>query len=126
MKIAFPTQEDMGDKSAVYGHFGSAAMFIIVDTDTGALETVANQDLNHLHGNCQPLAALGNNPVGGVVVGGIGAGALTKLSKAGITVYRAVEGNVSENLQLIKTGKLPEFSMEHTCSHQHGNEGCVH
>ncbi len=126
MKIAFPTQEDMGDKSAVYGHFGSAAMFIIVDTDTGALETVVNQDLNHTHGNCRPLAALGNNPVDGVVVGGIGGGALTKLSKAGIKVYRAVEGTVSENLQLIKTGKLPAFSMEHTCSHQHGIAGCVH
>ena len=126
MKIAFPTQEDMGDKSAVYGHFGSAAMFVIIDTDTGALETVVNQDLNHLHGNCQPIAALGNKSVDGVVAGGIGRGALTKLSNAGIKVYRAVEGTVSENLQLIQAGKLPEFSIEQTCSHHNGNEGCIH
>ncbi len=126
MKIAFPTQENQGDKSAVYGHFGSAEFFILIDADTDESQVVVNSDLNHTHGKCQPLVALGGNKVDAVVVGGIGGGALRKLRDAGIKVYRAVEGSVSENFQLIKTGKLPEFSMDHTCSHHHGNEGCIH
>jgi predicted Fe-Mo cluster-binding NifX family protein len=126
MKIAFPTQQDVGIKSSVYGHFGSARFFVVVDLKTGELEAVANQDIDHIHGMCQPMVALGGKKVDAVVVGGIGGGALRKLGEAGIKTYRAVEGTVSENLELVKTGKLPEFTMAHTCAgHQIGGE-CAH
>ena len=126
MKIAFPTQEDVGVESSVYGHFGTARFFIVVDSKTGELEVLANQDIEHIHGMCQPLAALGGKVVDAVVVGGIGGGALSKLAKAGIKTFRAVEGTVCENLELVKTGKLPEFTMQHTCAgHQIGGE-CAH
>jgi len=61
VKIAFPTQDDLGLESQVYGHFGSANNFIVVDTETDACETVNNRDREHAHGQCQPLAALGGN-----------------------------------------------------------------
>jgi predicted Fe-Mo cluster-binding NifX family protein len=126
MKIAFPCQDDMGAESAVYGHFGSAGFFVIVESEDGTMETVANQDLHHAHGQCQPLKALGGAAVDAVVVGGIGAGALTGLLAGGIKVYRGVEGTVKENLQLIKAGRLPEFTFEQTCAgHAHGG-GCSH
>ena len=127
MKIAFPTQENKNIESPVYSHFGSARFFIIVDADTGEQETVDNHDLNHAHGKCQPLVALGGTSVDAVVVGGIGGGALKKLAEAGVKTYRAVEGTVSENLSLFKDGKLPQFTMDHTCKgHQHGIGGCAH
>ena len=127
MKIAFPTQEDKNIESPVYSHFGSARFFIIVDAETGEQETLYNHDLNHAHGRCQPLVALGGRTVDAVVVGGIGSGALKKLAEEGVKTYRAVEGTVSENLSLIKNGKLPEFSPAHTCKgHRHGIGGCVH
>ena len=126
MKVAFPSQENVGIGSPVYGHFGSARFFIIVDTVTGQTNTEKNNDLNHIHGKCQPLAALGGKKVDTVVVGGIGAGALSKLNSAGITAYRAVEGTISENLTLLAAGKLPEFKMEHTCSGHNTNGSCVH
>jgi predicted Fe-Mo cluster-binding NifX family protein len=127
MKIAFPTQENKSIESPVYSHFGSARFFIIVDAETGEQETVDNHDLNHAHGMCQPLAALGGKSVDAVVVGGIGGGALKKLTEEGVKTYRAVEGTVSENLSLIKDGKLPEFTLDHTCKgHQHGIGECVH
>ncbi|MGD9363722.1 MAG: NifB/NifX family molybdenum-iron cluster-binding protein, partial [Desulfobacterales bacterium] len=86
-----------------------------------------NHDLNHAHGKCQPLVALGGKTVDAVVVGGIGGGALKKLTEEGVKTYRAVEGTVSENLSLIKDGKLPEFTLDHTCKgHQHGIGECVH
>jgi len=126
MKIAFPTQEDRGIKSKVYGHFGSANFFVIADTESDDIETIVNHDLNHTHSNCQPMTALGGNKVNAVIVGGIGAGALRKLSEAGVTTYRAAEGTVAENLLLVKADKLPNFTMDQTCSHQHGIGDCSH
>jgi predicted Fe-Mo cluster-binding NifX family protein len=126
MKIAFPSQNDQGLESPVYGHFGSAPCFIIVESEDGTTETVINQDREHLHGNCQPLKALGGEAVDAVVVGGIGAGALRGLHAAGIRVYRGVEGTVRENLALIRSGRLPEFTFDRTCAGHGPDGGCVH
>ncbi len=126
MKIAFPVQDDKGMESQVYSHFGSARLFIVIETDNDAVAIVANQDLGHQHGKCKPLDALGGHLVDAVVVGGIGGGALRALNSAGIKVYRAVEGSIQENLELSKRGVLPEFTMEHTCA-GHGTDGeCIH
>ncbi|MCG6910830.1 MAG: diguanylate cyclase [Deltaproteobacteria bacterium] len=127
MKIAFPTQEKNDRQSRVHNHFGSAPYFVIVDTDAELSRTIDNRNLEHTHGNCQPLVALGNTEVDAVVVGGIGGGALRKLLNAGIKAYRAVEGTVLDNLVLVNDGKLPEFSKDHTCQgHQDGIGECVH
>lgn len=126
MKIAFPCQENNGLESPVYSHFGSAPYFIVVDPETGDIEAIINQDLHHAHGNCQPLLALGGRPVDAVVVGGIGRGALFKLNNSGVTAYRAVEGTVSENLELIRSGRLPQFTADHTCSGHDGGHQCIH
>jgi predicted Fe-Mo cluster-binding NifX family protein len=126
MKIAFPCQENNGLESPVYSHFGSAPFFIVVDPETGDIEAITNQDLHHAHGHCQPLLALGGRPVDAVVVGGIGKGALFKLNNSGVTAYRAVEGTVSENLELIRSGRLPQFTMDHTCSGHDGGHQCIH
>lgn len=127
MKIAFPTQEKNDKESPVHNHFGSAPYFVIVDTETDECHTIDNQNLNHSHGNCQPLVALGGNQVDAVVVGGIGGGALRKLLSAGIKAFRAVDGTVSDNLTLVKNSNLDEFSQEHACQgHHHGIGEHVH
>jgi predicted Fe-Mo cluster-binding NifX family protein len=126
MRIAFPVMEDKGMESTVYGHFGSAPHFMVLDIGSGDLEAVKNSDAHHEHGQCQPTKALGGAAVDMVVVGGIGAGALMKLQQEGIKVFRAVEGNVSENLELLKSGKLPEFAANMTCGGHTGGHGCVH
>lgn len=126
MKIAFPTTENRSLESGIYGHFGSAPLFIIVDTDNRKAMAVSNSDRDHLHGQCQPLKALGGNLADAVVVNGIGSGALRKLQQAGIKVYRAVDGTVGDNLKLIEDDRLPEFSQEQTCT-EHGIHGeCIH
>lgn len=126
MKIAFPVAQDLGMESAVFGHFGSAPIFIIVDSDSKETASITNKNLNHTHGNCQPLLALGNNPVDAVIVGGIGGGALMKLNAAGIKTYRGVSGSVAENLSLIASGKLPQFTMNQTCMGHHQDGHCAH
>ena len=70
MKIAFPAETYAEMESQVFNHFGSANFFVIVDTEEGSCEKVLNQDLDHQHGNCQPLKALGGRTVDAVVVGG--------------------------------------------------------
>ena len=126
MKIAFPTQENHQMESEVHNHFGSAKYFILVDAETNELSAIENPDIDHQHGNCQPLAALGGVAVDAVVVGGIGGGALRKLVDAGVKTYRAVEGTVSENLDLIKNKKLPDFTLDQTCKGHTGIGECVH
>jgi len=127
MKLAFPTSEKNDKDSPVHNHFGSAPYFVIVDTDTDASYTIDNQNLNHTHGNCQPLVALGGIKVDAVVVGGIGGGALRKLLQAGVKAFRAVNGTVLDNLALVRDNRLDEFDPEHTCQgHHQGIGACVH
>ena len=125
MRIAFPTQESNGLDSPVYGHFGSAPYFIIVDIETGNFVSSGNPDREHQHGRCQPLEALSGRVVDAVAVGGIGAGALQKLNAEGIKIYRAVEGTVSDNLELIKSGLLPLFTLDQTCAGHGSGKQCM-
>jgi predicted Fe-Mo cluster-binding NifX family protein len=126
MKIAFPVQADQGLNSTIFGHFGSAPLFMILNNEDKTLERVGNNDAHHVHGQCQPIKALGGTEVDVVVVGGIGAGALMKLQSQGIKVLRAVEGSVKDNLELLLSGKLPEFSNNMTCGRHQDSNGCQH
>lgn len=125
MLIAFPTTEDRGDQSLVHGHFGTAPLFILLDTESGDLRPLVNADANHTHGQCQPIKALQGVKVDAVVVGGIGKGALMRLNESGVTVYRGVEGSIRENAGLLAEGRLPMFTANQTCGGHAGHE-CAH
>ena len=126
MKICFPVQHDEGMDSAVYNHFGSAPAFVVVDTDSGAVSTIKNGDQHHTPGACNPLKALDNQQIDAVVVGGIGAGALSRLSQSGIRVYRAQSRTVRENLVHHQDRGLSEYAIQSVCGgHGHGG-GCAH
>ncbi|NJD55045.1 MAG: diguanylate cyclase [Nitrospirae bacterium] len=126
MKFCFPIQNDRALDSEVYGHFGSAPAFMIVDTAAEAVETIGNADQHHAHGTCSPFRALGGRDIDCVIVGGIGPGALNKLSQAGIRVYRASARTVRENLDLFSAGNLQAFSPGHVCSGHAGGSSCAH
>ncbi|NFH68548.1 metalloregulator ArsR/SmtB family transcription factor [Clostridium botulinum] len=122
MKVCFPVKSNEGVNSAPYNHFGTAPLFIICNTETNEVKALNNGDLGHEHGKCQPIKALSGEIVDAVIVGGIGRGAITKLNSMGIKVFKAIEGNVNENLEAYKKGELTEFPTNHTCSH----DGCGH
>ena len=122
MKVCFPVQKDDGVESQVYNHFGSAPVFIVVETEAKGIQRVDNRDLHHVHGACNPVMALGGQKVDALVVGGIGGGALTKLNAMGVKVYEAGSRTVKENLELLKENKLQELSMDHSCRAHEG--GC--
>lgn len=124
MKVCFPVQQDNGLESAVFGHFGSAPYFLVVDTDTTAIMVIVNRDQQHVRGACNPLKALNQQTIDTVIVGGIGGGALSRLTKAGIRVFRAQSGTVQENLALHRDGALPLFELQGVCG-GHGGD-CSH
>ncbi len=122
MKVGFPVERAEGMESKVYGHFGSAPAFVVVDTEKNEALTIQNQDLHHIHGACNPIRALDGHQIDFLVVGGIGGGALAKLNALGIKVYGAGAEIIRENLHLIKKNGLQELTMDHSCSAHQG--GC--
>ncbi|MBP6941724.1 MAG: NifB/NifX family molybdenum-iron cluster-binding protein [Syntrophorhabdaceae bacterium] len=124
MKVCFAVQKDEGINSTVYNHFGSAPIFIMVDTELDRTTTVDNKDKDHIHGACNPVMAIGGRDIDAVVVGGIGAGAIRGLNAQGITVYKSAAQSVKENLDLLKKGQLPELTMLNACGGHQG--GCGH
>lgn len=126
MKIAIPVGADRGLESLVYGHFGSAPVFVMVDLETMAVESLGNANQAHVHGQCSPMKALAGTRPDAVVVGGIGAGALVGLRQAGIKVYRAEGGTVAEVVALLKGGDLKEITPQDTCAGHGGGSGCHH
>jgi len=124
MKVGFAVQTNQGIESKVYDHFGSAPAFIIVDTEGKDVLTVNNQDLNHVHGACNPVMALDGKSVEAMVVGSIGAGAINKLNAMGVKVYAAVAPTVKENLELLSQNELEELSVYNACRAHQG--GCGH
>jgi predicted Fe-Mo cluster-binding NifX family protein len=121
MNICIPVENNQGLDSAVCAHFGSAPFFLMVDTETLACKSITNNDSHHAHGMCHPVAALAGEKVDGIVVGGIGMGALNKLNASGYQVFQSRFGTAKETINAYKSGQLPVFSTQNTCGgHGHG------
>ena len=58
MKICVPTATDAGLEAPVFGHFGSAPFFTVVDTDDGKVEVIPNTNSHHAHGTCSPTSLI--------------------------------------------------------------------
>jgi len=126
MKVCFPVAENQGLDSQVYGHFGSAPGFVVVDVATSVITAINNSDRIHQHGACNPVAGLEGHHVDAIVVGGIGGGALQKLNRAGMRVYKAQDGTIAENIALFRIDGLTEYMPGHTCGGHDQSQGCPH
>jgi predicted Fe-Mo cluster-binding NifX family protein len=121
MKIAFPIETDKGMDSELYGHFGSAPIFAVVDADSGSFEAVDNGRHEHAHGQCQPTSGLGERSVQAVVCQGMGMRAVQKLNEIGISVYLAAGARtIDEALAAFRAGSLTLFQPGDACQHHHG------
>jgi predicted Fe-Mo cluster-binding NifX family protein len=124
MKICIPVEDNNGLESRVCAHFGSAPFFLVVDSDTNECDPIVNDGAHHAHGMCQPLALLDGKDIDGVVVGGIGRGALFKLQAGNIGVYMSEYSTVKETIDAHKAGSLRPVSPEGACAgHGHGQGG---
>jgi predicted Fe-Mo cluster-binding NifX family protein len=123
MKLCFPATRDLGLDSPVSGHFGSAPLFVLVDTVSREARALSNGRVAHEHGACRPLDGLAGEKIDAVVVGGIGPGALERLRAAGIAVLRAGSPTVRGCLDEIARGEEREVAPADACAahaHEHG------
>lgn len=109
MKIAISA---MGKEmsSNVDPRFGRAKVFMVVDTDTNASTAHDNaQNLNAAQGaGIQAGETVARLGVHAVVTGNVGPKAFRVLNAAGIKVYLAGEGTVSDAVHRFKAGELQE------------------
>ncbi|MDX9789719.1 MAG: NifB/NifX family molybdenum-iron cluster-binding protein [Candidatus Kapabacteria bacterium] len=123
MKICIPTTKDQGLDSVAYGHFGSAPVFIVYDTLTHELYAIENTNSEHGHGGCNPASLMNEHNVNAVVVSGIGANAMQKLSASGIKIFRTSDYfHVFDIIEQLKNDILFEMNpqdkcLEHNCEH---------
>lgn len=121
MNICVPVKADKGLQSPVCAHFGSAPVFMMVDTDTGACRAIVNGNQHHAHGMCMPTQVLQGEQIDGMVVGGIGMGALNKLAAANIRVYRSEHATVAEVVAAFKSGSLKPMQPGMACTGHHSH-----
>ena len=120
MNICIPVEAENALSSPVCAHFGSAPAFMIVDVDTGSCRAIINRNQHHGHGMCMPLQSLQGEQIDGMVVGGIGMGALNKLNAANVQVYISRHATVGEVLEAFKAGSLKLMQPNMACAH-HGH-----
>ena len=119
MKICIPTESKEGLNAKVYGHFGSAPYFTIVDTEKDSVEIIDNANQHHAHGMCQPMNALMGKKIDAVVTGGMGARAVQGLNQGGIKAYKVIPGTVTDIVNQFSQGGLEEITVQNACA-QHG------
>ena len=126
MKLCIPVAENQALNSIVYSHFGSAPFFLLVDSETLAVEPLDNHDEHHVHGACNPLKALAGRTVDAVIVGGIGAGAIRGLRSASIAVFQSPAQTVAAAVAQFNAGELPELDVQHACGGHAAGASCHH
>jgi predicted Fe-Mo cluster-binding NifX family protein len=119
MIICIPIDDDRGLDSPISAHFGSAPLYLITGTGDSDYRTVPNLNQVHQHGACTPLAVIEAEAIDGLVVGGIGGGALAKVTAAGIPVYHAEATTAGEALRALQAGRLPVMRPDMACAHGH-------
>ncbi len=119
MRICIPTETQDGLNAQVFGHFGSAPYFTIVDIESGEIRMLDNANAHHSHGMCHPLGALTGLSIDAVICQGMGARAVQKLNEAGIKAFQAQGQTVAAIIARCKANELSEITMEGACT-EHG------
>ena len=96
--------------SATDSAFGRAPWFVIVDTDSGAVEPVENTSVNASQGaGIAAAQTMADNNVQAVLTGRLGPKAQTALSAAGIAMYEGLaQTTVGQALEQFRQGQYSE------------------
>jgi predicted Fe-Mo cluster-binding NifX family protein len=122
VKVCIPVAKDHGLSSVVFFHFGSAPVFLVVNTADGSVTAHPNPEALQ-RGRCHALDVITAEKLDAAVVGNLGAGAMDRFRAKGIPVYRVGRATAGEAVNALQAGALPELH-EGTCSvglhaHQH-------
>jgi predicted Fe-Mo cluster-binding NifX family protein len=125
MKVCFPIAKDKRLASKVFPHFGSAPQFLIVDATDQSTELVQAPEQRE-HGGCRPVDLLAPHGFDAIVVGGIGPGAIARLTRAGKDVFLSGAPTVEANLELLAEGKLQPCDPHGFCESPGHGRGAGH
>ena len=111
------------DNGNIFQHFGRTEQFKIYDVEDGK---VASSQVIGTNGEGHGALAgfLKDNHVDTLICGGIGGGAQSAMSAAGITLYGGVSGDADQAVQALLDGSLV-YDPNVVCNH-HGNGECSH
>lgn len=114
MKIAVTYENGL-----IFQHFGHTEQFKIYTVEDGK---IISSDVVSTNGSGHGALAgfLKAQDVNTLICGGIGGGARTALSEAGIELYPGAEGNADHAVQALLAGSL-DFNPNTECEH-HGHE----
>ena len=108
------------ENGQVFQHFGHTEQFKVYDVQNGAVVSSQIVDTNGTgHGALAGfLKSLG---VEALICGGIGGGARTALSEAGITLYPGASGAADDQVAALLSGSL-SYDPDTLCDHHHEGE----
>lgn len=118
MVIAIPSEMPGGLDAALGQHFGHCALYTVVTVKDGRVEGVGTlASVPHQQGGCMaPVNHLAGSGVNVLLAGGMGMRPLMGFNQVGIAVFHWGEaGSVGQAVDAFLAGRLPAFSMEHTC-----------
>jgi ArsR family transcriptional regulator len=124
MKLCFPVKKNDGLQSLVSGHFGSAPLLLVVDTETQEISELQRSKQAEQPGRARLAQLLAGQPVDALVVSSVGQGAFSRLQASGVKVYQSAGKTISENLLSLANHSLRDFAATGLCSH--GNQGAGH
>lgn len=117
MKICV-TSTGAGPESEIDPRFGRCAYFVILDSESGAVESIENTSAGASGGAgiqaAQTVAKIG---IDVLLTGGVGPNAFSVLSEAGIDVKIGSSGSVSNAVAQYKEGKLEAISSPNSAPH---------
>lgn len=126
MRVCIPTEDDAGIESALSAHFGRAPYLTFVDLDARSVEIVPNEHGDSGHGACDPVTAIRRGGADAVVCLGLGRGAVSALSAAGIPVFLTAESVTAFALDALAGGRLEEAGVDAACGGSSDHGACRH
>lgn len=113
MKVAVAAEKTQGTPR-VHALFGRCDCFVIVDTESGDMQTIPNESADAPTGAGTAVALLLHQKgVTAVIAGKVGPNAYEALTGAGIDIYCAPQGMlVTEALEKLGTGSLQKMEIK--------------
>ncbi len=122
--VAIPSGNPGGLEAVMGAHFGHCDLYTLVAVADGKIKQVdIVPNVPHQQGGCMvPVDYLKQKGVKILIAGGMGLRPLMGFNQSGIEVYHGGDfPTVGAAVQAFITGKLPQFSQQHTCGGGGGN-----
>jgi len=121
VNVCIPIVKDHGLDSRISPHFSAAPRFLVVDPQSRSFRVLSNDRAGQRGGGREVVSALLAEHIDALVVGGIGAGAVGHLARAGVRLYGASSRSVTEVLEELRRGTLPPLAADGPLVHGHGD-----